>query len=85
MTANQTVYLQCPHVAKQLPSGRWSSKNNEFEIFEHSPESLESEGDTSPPKPTPDECKEPLGGGAALVHRPLNFGRMALVMSRDMV
>ncbi len=84
--AQGTPYNSCPHVAKQLPSGQWASKNNIFEIFEHSPESLESEADFELDEPWsrdhPDECKEKLASGSTYIWRPLNFGRLALVMRR---
>jgi hypothetical protein len=72
-------------VAKQLPSGRWASKNNQFDIFEHSVESLESEPGAvaSPFQAAPEECRETLPDGEIIVHLPLNFGRLALVMSRS--
>jgi hypothetical protein len=85
--AQGTSYQSCPHVAKQLPSGHWASKNNIFEIFEHAPESLESEPDAGLDEPwlqnDPEECKERRANGFTFIWRPLNFGRLALVMSRQ--
>jgi len=81
-TANGVTYLWCPHVSKQLSSGRWSSKNNIFDIFEHAPESLESEPGSAVHKTHPDECKQSQPDGSILIHTPMNFGHIALVMSR---
>jgi hypothetical protein len=81
-TANNVRYLQCPHAAKQLPSGLWSSKNNQFEIFVHALESLESESDSAATQASPPECIEPRPGGGTYTRTPLNFGRIALIMSR---
>jgi hypothetical protein len=82
-SANGITYLQCPHVAKQLPSGNWSSKNNQFDIFEHAPESLESESGSTNPHASPTECREPRPDGGFYIHQPMNYGRVVLVMSRS--
>ena len=86
-SANGFRYLQCAHVAKQLPSGRWSSKNNQFHIFEHALESLESDDRNDAPIPPaiPDECKEPHPEGGLVVHQPINDWCLALIMTRRRV
>jgi hypothetical protein len=83
-SANGANYLECAHIAKQLPSGRWSSKNERFDIFEHALESLESDdADDSATRPViPSECKEPRPDGGFDVHLPINDWRLALIMSR---
>jgi hypothetical protein len=84
-SANGVKYLQCPHVAKQLPSGRWSSKNNQFDIFEHALESLESEPGNAIPQAYADECKETHPDGVTITYRLQNCGQLVLVMSRHIL
>jgi hypothetical protein len=79
-------FFQCPHVAKQLPSGLWSSKVSGFEIFEHALTSLESQPDAPQSndkiEAVPNECKETLPGGDNYINTPLKYGQVALIMSR---